>query len=134
MRRLPTGVHETLRWSALALAVAILALSVRSVLRGANPAGQRRNTLGHSTVPARIAGLTALAVELSALAGGPGNAPLTRGIGKLQAARTALHDELPDRHVHTLLNDAEDELDATARLVGINGYRPDVYLRSRIAA
>ncbi|WP_326552592.1 hypothetical protein [Micromonospora sp. NBC_01813] len=123
-----------LPWLFAGCVVLFLALSVRSVLRGANPAGQRRNTLGHSTVPARIAGLTALAVELSALAGGPANAPLTRGIGKLQAARAALHEELPDRHVHTLLNDAEDELDATARLVGIDGYRPDVYLRSRIAA
>lgn len=122
-----------LPWLFAVCVVFFLALSVRSVLPTGSPAGERRNSLAYGAAPARAAGLTALAVELSALAGGAGNAPLTRGIGKLQAAREALDEELPDRHVHALLDDAEDELDATARLVGIDGYRPDDYLRSRLA-
>ncbi|MFY1698938.1 MULTISPECIES: hypothetical protein [unclassified Solwaraspora] len=121
-----------LPWLFAACVVFFLALSVRAVLPAGPPAGDRRNSLAYGAPAARAAGLTALAVELSALAGGAADAPLTRGIGKLQAARQALGDDLPDRHVHTLLDDAEDELDATARLVGLDGYRPDVYLRSRL--
>ncbi|MFV2083066.1 hypothetical protein [Micromonospora sp. LOL_021] len=121
-----------LPWLFAGCVMLFLVLSVRSVLRAGNPAGQRRSVRGHSTVPARLAGLTALAVEISAVPGGASDAPLTRGIGRLGAARAALDDDLPDRHVHTLLDEAEDELDGAARLLGFDGYRPDVYLRSRL--
>ncbi|MDG4765038.1 hypothetical protein O7632_13150 [Solwaraspora sp. WMMD406] len=122
-----------LPWLFAGCVVLFLALSARSVLRAANPAGARRDLLGHSTVPARLAGLTALAVELSAVTGRRGDPALTRAISKLTAARAALDDDLARRHVHALLTDAEAELDATARTVGIDGYRPDAYLQGRLA-
>ena len=58
------------------------------------------------------------------------DAPLTRALVKLEAARTALTEDLPDRHVRRLLADAEKELDRAARELGRADYRPATYLAS----
>jgi hypothetical protein len=84
-------------------------------------------------VNARLAGLTALAIEMSGLTDEIGNDALTRGIGKLGAAGEALARNLPDRHVRSLLDDAEAELDDTARSLGRADYRPNAYLSERLA-
>lgn len=94
-----------------------LALSVRSVFGGARSVPRRPS--------GRLAGLTTLAVELSALSHAPA---LTRALGKLDAARSALAENLPDGHVSTLLTDAQRELDAVARGLGRAEYRPANYL------
>ena len=57
---------------------------------------------------------------------------VTRAIGRLRAARSALDDDLPDRHVGALLDHAEAELDAVGRALEFPGYRPDEYLRGRL--
>lgn len=106
-----------LPWLFVLCVAAFLALSVRSVLRGGPP----RRT------PARMVGLTTLAVELSALSHDPA---ITRAIAKLEAARAAITENLPDRHVRRLLGDAEQELDTAARKLGRADYRPATYLVS----
>jgi hypothetical protein len=97
-----------------------LALSVRSVL-GVGPPRKP---------PGRLAGLTTLAVELSALSHAPA---LTRALAKLEAARSALAEDLPDRHVAALLGDAERDLDTVARKLGRAEYRPVNYLAGGLA-
>lgn len=106
-----------LPWVFAACVLVFLGLSVRSVLgpRGGPP---RRP-------PGRLAGLTTLAVELSALSH---SAALTRALGTLSAAREALAENLPDRHVSTLLADAQRDLDVVARDLGRTEYRPVNYL------
>lgn len=106
-----------LPWLFAGCVLVFLALSVRSVLgpRGGPP---RRP-------PGRLAGLTTLAIELSGLSPDPA---LTRALGKLDAARSALAEDLPDRHVSTLLADAQRELDTVARSLGRAEYRPLNYL------
>jgi hypothetical protein len=99
-----------------------LALSVRSVL-GPGVGPPRRP-------PAQLAGLTTLAIEMSALSHDPA---LTRGIATLQAARSALDDDLPDRQVRRLLDAAQQELDAAARALGRVDYRPVNYLAGGIS-
>jgi hypothetical protein len=93
-----------------------LGLSVRSVLP--------RRSLPRRP-PARLAGLTTLAVELSGLSHAPG---LTRAFARLAAARAALAERLPDRHVAGLLGEAQRELDGVARELGRAEYRPVNYL------
>jgi hypothetical protein len=110
-----------LPWLFVACVVGFLVLSVRSVL------GPRRLP---RTPPGRLAGLTALAIELSALSHAPA---LTRALGKLQAARSALTENLPDRHVASLLTDAQRDLDAAARAIGRAEYRPANYLAGGVA-
>lgn len=92
-----------------------LAMSARSMFRGGPP----------RKPPGRLAGLTTLAIELSALSHAPA---LTRALGKLEAARSALAEDLPDRHVTTLLGDAQRDLDKVARTLGRAEYRPVNYL------
>lgn len=111
-----------LPWLFAACVLVFLLLSVR-------PAGRPRPT----DAAARLAGLAALAVEQSALTGRSGDPALTRGIAKLTAARAALHEKLPDRHVRSLLDDAEAELDEAGRSVPFRGYRPRDYLRGRLS-
>jgi hypothetical protein len=106
-----------LPWLFGACVLVFLALSVRQVL---GPAKRPPRT-----APGRLAGLTTLAVELSALSHAPA---LTRALGKLEAARSALAEDLPDRHVTTLLADAGRELDTVARALGRSEYRPVNYL------
>ncbi|AUS80856.1 hypothetical protein C1701_23760 [Actinoalloteichus sp. AHMU CJ021] len=118
-----------LPWIFAACVLVFLGLSVRSVLRPVTR--PRKYQRGHSA--ARLAGLTALAIEVSALTGRDGNASLTRGLTALEGARKALDDKLPDQHVQTLLTQAEAELDDTARAVGRTDYRPNVYLQGRLA-
>ncbi|WP_052168804.1 hypothetical protein [Actinoalloteichus spitiensis] len=118
-----------LPWIFAACVLVFLALSVRAVLRPVTRPRQFQQ--GHTA--ARLAGLTALAIEVSALTGRDGDTPLTRGLAALEGARKALNDKLPDQHVHTLLNQAEAELDDTARAVGRTDYRPNVYLQGRLA-
>lgn len=105
-----------LPWLFAVCVLGFLLLSARSLLGSARAPGKP---------PARLAGLTTLAIELSALSHHPS---LTRGIGKLKAAREALAEELPDRHVRRLLDDAQHELDVAARKLGRADYRPRAYL------
>jgi hypothetical protein len=105
-----------LPWLFVACVSGFLMLSVRSVLGPRKPP---------RTPPGRLAGLTTLAIELSALSHAPA---LTRALGKLQAARSALAEDLPDRHVATLLTDAQRDLDTVARTLGRVEYRPANYL------
>ncbi|GAA2371703.1 hypothetical protein [Dactylosporangium salmoneum] len=88
---------------------------------------------GRGGSPARLAGLAALAVEVSGLTAAAEDPALARAIESLGAARDAIAGGLPDRHVAGLLDDAEHELDAVGRAVGVRGYRPGDYLRGRLA-
>lgn len=115
-----------LPWLFAACAVGFLALSARQVRRP----GRRVTGAG---VPARLAGLTALAVEISGLTDGASAASLTRGITQLTAAREAFDEKLPDKHVHGLLDAAESDLDTTAGLLGRADYRPAAFLQGRLA-
>ncbi|WP_223884255.1 hypothetical protein [Micromonospora craniellae] len=121
-----------LPWIFAACVAGFLVLSIRS-LRRSGGAGIRPGDPQRGSARARLAGLTALAVEVSLLTDARSNPALTRGIGKLEAARKALDDGLPDRHVRSLLADATAELDDTARLTEIPGYRPDIYLQGRLS-
>jgi hypothetical protein len=116
-----------LPWLFTACVVAFLLLSARSVRRRPAPSTPILGT------PARLAGLTGLAVEMSALTSRTSDPALTRGITKLLAARDALAGNLPDPHVRELLDDAEAELDEAARLLPFDGYRPGDHLRRRPA-
>jgi len=116
-----------LPWLFAACVLVFLGLSVRSLRRPAGPAAKPVGT------PARLAGLTTLAVEMSALTHEPSEPGLTRGITKLTAARDALAENLPDKHVQGLLDDAASELDEAARLLPFTGYRPADYLRGRLS-
>jgi hypothetical protein len=118
-----------LPWLFLGCAGVFLALSARS-LRKPSARFPAVNTTG---TPARLAGLTALAIEVSGLTSQTSDASLARGIGKLRAAREALDDALPDSQVRTLLADAESEFEDAAKALGRNDYRPDVYLLGRLA-
>ncbi|MGC4808488.1 hypothetical protein [Micromonospora sp. DT233] len=122
-----------LPWVFAVCVAAFLALSVRSLRRAEG--GLRGRIAGGAHLggaPARLAGLTALAVEMSLLTDVRSDPALTRGIVRLQAAREALGQDLPDRHVHTLLTEATGELDDAARTLGIPGYRPENYLQGRL--
>ncbi|MFD2762823.1 hypothetical protein [Micromonospora eburnea] len=137
-RPLPYRAFDPLRvalpalpWVFAGCVAGFMMLSIRS-LRRSGILGGRLDDLPLSTTTARLAGLTALAVEVSLLTDARSNPALTRGIGKLQAARTALDEGLPDRHARKLLDDAAAELDDTARMVGIPGYRPARYLQERV--
>lgn len=99
-----------------------VALSIRPVL-GTDATEPRRP-------PARLAGLTTLAIEMSALSHHPS---LTRAISQLEAARGALAENLPDRHIQKLLDAAQRELDVVARKLGRADYRPRVYLAGGIS-
>lgn len=114
-----------LPWLFAACAAGFLVLSARRVVRPGRPA--------ETGVPARLAGLTALAVEISGLTDGASAAALTRGITRLTAAREAFTEKLPDKHVHGLLDAAESDLDTTAGLLGRPEYRPAEYLQGRLA-
>lgn len=121
-----------LPWLFAGCVATFLILSVRS-LRRSDALVVRRGDPGRGGTPARLAGLTALAVEMSLLTDARSDPALTRGIVKLQAARAALDEGLPDRHVRTLLDEAADELDDGARTLGVASYRPHLYLRGRLS-
>ena len=118
-----------LPWLFVACVGVFFALSVQSLLRPL----RRRRPREQAGAPARLAGLTALAVQMSALTDSRSEAALTRGITALTAARSALDDDLPDAHVRALLADAESHLDEAGRLLPYPGYRPADYLRGRLA-
>jgi len=111
-----------LPWLFALCVLVFLGLSVRSVL-GPGGGPPRR-------APARLAGLTTLAIEMSALSRDPA---LVRGLSKLEAARRAVAEDLPQRHVRRLLDGAESELDTAARELGRADYRPANYLAGGIA-
>lgn len=111
-----------LPWLFALCVLVFLGLSVRSVL-GPGGGPPRRG-------PARLAGLTTLAIEISGLSRDPA---LARAITKLEAARTSVAQDLPDRHVRRLLDGAERELDEAARELGRADYRPANYLAGGIA-
>jgi hypothetical protein len=104
-----------LPWLFAACVLAFLVLSVTELRRRRAPRAGA----------ARLAGLTALAIDMSALTR---DAALTRGITLLGSAADAVDEELPDRHVRSLLNRAEAELDTAARSLPYRGYRPADYL------
>ncbi|TCB98610.1 hypothetical protein E0H26_08830 [Micromonospora zingiberis] len=120
-----------LPWIFTGCVAGFLVLSARSLRRSGvlGAAGEPRLGAG----AARLAGLTALAVEVSLLTDARSNPALTRGIGKLQAARAAVDEGLPARHVWQLLDDATAELDEAASVVGIPSYRPANYLQGRLS-
>ncbi|MER7167836.1 hypothetical protein ABT336_17420 [Micromonospora sp. NPDC000207] len=122
-----------LPWLFAVCVAAFMLLSVRSLRRSAGGLLARPGDPQRGGVRARLAGLTALAVEVSLLTDARSNPALTRGVVKLQAARDALDEGLPDRHVSGLLDEATSELDDTARTVGITSYQPDLYLRGRLS-
>ncbi|WP_440902799.1 hypothetical protein [Actinosynnema sp.] len=110
-----------LPWAFTGCVAAFLALSARAArVRPGEP----------RTSPARLAALSALAVEVSALSR---DASLTRGLARLGSAREALETGLPEAHVRRLLDAAEAELDTTARQLGRPDYRPSAYLRGSLA-
>ncbi|WP_254910038.1 hypothetical protein [Micromonospora sp. NBS 11-29] len=119
-----------LPWIFAGCVAGFVVLSIRTV-RGTGRG--RPGEGGPGGTPARLAGLSALAVELSLLTDAHTDPALVRGVGRLRAARDAIDDGLPDRHVRGLLADAAAELDAVARDVRMPGYRPDVYLRTRLS-
>ncbi|MBK1783586.1 hypothetical protein [Prauserella cavernicola] len=115
-----TVTLPALPWLFAACVVGFVVLSLRPL--------SRHNTARTPGPRARLAGLTALAIEVSGLTDERSDPALTRGIGKLDAARDALDSDLPARQVRALLDDAESELDDTARLLGRTDYRPRNYL------
>ncbi|WP_431930902.1 hypothetical protein [Micromonospora sp. RP3T] len=119
-----------LPWLFAGCVAGFVVLSIRTV-RGAGRG--RPDDVGPGGTPARLAGLSALAVELSLLTDARSDPALVRGVGRLRAARDALDDGLPEKHVRGLLADAAAELDGVARDVRMPGYRPDVYLRGRLS-
>ncbi|WP_428964170.1 hypothetical protein [Micromonospora fluostatini] len=122
-----------LPWVFAGCVAAFLVLSIRSLRRSGGGLLARPGDPQRGGVPARLAGLTALALEVSLLTDARSNPALTRGIVTLQAAREALDEGLPDRHVTRLLDTATAELDDTARTLGIAGYRPHLYLQGRLS-
>ncbi|MFF3869067.1 hypothetical protein [Micromonospora sp. NPDC001898] len=121
-----------LPWLFAGCVAAFLVLSIRSLRRPDGGPGGWRGSRRRGE-PGRLAGLTALAVEVSLLTDARSDPALARGIVKLQAARAALDEDLPDAHVRALLAEAAEELDEVARTVGIASYRPDLYLRGRLS-
>ncbi|GHF79461.1 hypothetical protein FHX82_005770 [Amycolatopsis bartoniae] len=115
-----------LPWLFAACAAVFLVLSARS-------ARTKAPRLADAATHVRLAGLTALAIEVSGLTGAATDAALTRAITALQAARDAVRDRLPDDQVRTLLADASGELDQVAAGLGRTDYRPENYLRGRLA-
>ncbi|MFY1703662.1 hypothetical protein ACN28G_18295 [Micromonospora sp. WMMA1923] len=122
-----------LPWLFAGCVAAFLVLSVRSLRRSGGGLLARAGDPQRGGVPARLAGLTALVVEMSLLTDARSNPALTRGVVKLQAARHALDEGLPDRHVRRLLAEATGELDDAARTLDIAAYRPDRYLQGRLS-
>ncbi|MEV8511504.1 hypothetical protein [Dactylosporangium sp. NPDC051484] len=123
-----------LPWLFAACVVAFLLLSAAAPpRRHPRVALARLASATRGGVPALLAGLTALAVEVSGLTDATTDPALTRAIASLGAARDALGTGLPDEHVAGLLDDAARELDAVGRAVGVRGYRPAEYLRGRLA-
>lgn len=124
-RPLPYQPLDPLRVTLPALpflfAACVLAFLVLSVLATRRP--PRSRAVG---VPARLATLTSLAVEMSLLEH-TADPALTRGITQLGAARDALAADLPDQHVGELLDAAESELDDCARRLPFRGFRPSEY-------
>jgi hypothetical protein len=111
-----------LPWLFALCVLVFLGLSVRNVLGpGVGPPRQP---------PARLAGLTTLAIEMSGLSR---DAALARAITKLEEARTSVAEDLPYRHVRRLLDSAESELDTAARALGRADYRPVNYLAGGIS-
>lgn len=119
-----------LPWLFAACVGGFLVLSVRSMPVSTWVRGRllRRTD---TAAPAELAGLSALAVELSLLTNRRNDPALARGISKLQAARTAVEEQLPDRHLRQLLQQASDELDDAARQTELDYLRPHHYLRDR---
>ncbi|MBB4905184.1 hypothetical protein [Actinophytocola algeriensis] len=111
-----------LPWLFALCVLVFLGLSVRSVL-GPGGGPPRR-------APARLAGLTTLAIEMSGLSRDPA---LVRALSKLEAVRRALAEDLSQRLVRRLLDEAESELDTAARELGRADYRPANYLAGGIA-
>lgn len=123
-----------LPWLFVACVVLFFALSLRTLLRPPRRLGG--GALPTAGTPARLAGLSTLAVELTALDAlltRDARTALTRALGTLAAARAALDDDRPDPHVRRLVLDAEADLDRAARTLPHPGYRPDEYLRGRLA-
>lgn len=109
-----------LPWIFAACAVVFLVLSARAFRPRRRPSSAR----------VRLAGLTALAIEVSGLSDAPA---LTRAIATLQSAREALDKRLPDKHVTALLDDASGELAQVAKALRRREYQPAVYLEGRLA-
>jgi len=115
-----------LPWIFAACAIGFLVFSIR-------PALHRNRRSAGAGLPGRLAGLTALAVEVSGLTDGPSDAALARGITDLTTAREALDEQLDDKFVREALDSAQSELDTVADLLGRDDYRPANYLPGSFA-
>ncbi|MCX4470723.1 hypothetical protein OOK41_10465 [Micromonospora sp. NBC_01655] len=90
-----------LPWVFAGCVAAFLVLSIRSLRRPDGGAGRRRGGRGRDGIPARLAGLTALAVEMSLLTDARSDPALTRGHrqaagGERGAGRGATGTARPD--------------------------------------
>lgn len=83
---------------------------------------------------ARLAGLTALSIEVSGLSGRDTDPALVRAITTLrEVGKAAENTKLSDSYIQSLLDDVERDLASVAAALGRPDYAPDVYSRSRIA-
>ncbi|WP_020665093.1 hypothetical protein [Amycolatopsis benzoatilytica] len=122
-------LHVTLPalpWIFAACAVGFLVFSIR-------PALHRNHPSGGAGLPARLAALTSLAVEVSGLTDGPSDAALARGITDLTTAREAIDQDLEAKFIREALDSAQSELDSVAKLLGRDDYRPAAYLPGSLA-
>jgi len=126
----PVGVAlPALPWIFGGCAVLFLVLSITPLVR-TRPSTQLRAPSTASTV--RLAGLNALAIEISGLTGATEDPALTRGISRLRSAAAAMGKRLPERQIRSQLDRAEAELDTAARLLDRPEYRPAAYLAGRL--
>ncbi|WP_229068895.1 hypothetical protein [Actinoplanes sp. DH11] len=117
-----------LPWVFAGCVLTFFLLSATSLLRSPRRVG----TPGSAGPAAQLAGLAALAVEMSALTDKHSEPALARALTALSAAREALDHGLPASHVRKLLAKAERDLDDAGRRLPYRGYRPDDYLRGRL--
>jgi hypothetical protein len=134
----PVGIAlPALPWTFLACVLVFVGVSVQTIRRRREPAADidlhppADPPAGSTSAWDRLAGLSALAVELSGLADDRANAGLTRGVFRLRAAREALDAGRGATIVGAQLDAAGKEFDAIADLLGRPDYRPDNYLAGR---
>ncbi|MBE7161973.1 MAG: hypothetical protein INR72_12070 [Williamsia herbipolensis] len=102
---------------------------VLSVVESRRRTTERSGAAHGRSARARMAGLSALLVEVSSLAGSRGSAPIARAAQALQAADDALQSDDRSDTVDDRLDDAAGELTEVADLLQRRDYRPSTFLR-----
>lgn len=122
----PVGItFPALPWVFLGCVLIFVGVSVHSV----HSHRDRRLPSASPTDWHRLAGLSALAVEVSPLAdAGVARTALTRGIRRLAAAQAALDARRPDVLIASRLDTAEHEFSTVATAIGRSDYQPRRYL------